>query len=369
MGSVSSSSSYLKIVGLNDGTSQSQLLIGTINALYYIGVVIGSLVVASFSDLVGRRKAIVSTAFIALATLAFFATLQNFAWALIGRSCLGLAIGAFDTVGLNWTAETAKSRRRGLSIGLTMSCAAFGACQAFFIAYGLAKSHPSEFVWRFTIAFQTIFILTIATASCILPESPRWLVRAGNYGEAHKVLSALSGDDGLEQDEHIASISGQIALMQQALIEERQNNASSSYLSMLFVQDRYRTARRTWTALFIQFSCQFCIGAGLVATYGIQLFSSGGWSAQTATLLAGFGILTQVLFGLPGAMLSDRIGRRPALIGGAFCGSVILCFIGMCGYFVTEHKSNDLAKAKQFGVGTVALVLLWSAQFGMTWCK
>lgn len=369
MGSVSSSPTYLKIIGLDNGTRHSQLLVGTINALYYIGVIIGSLVVASFSDLVGRRKAIVSSAIVALAVLAFFTGLQNFAWALIGRSCLGFSIGAFDTVGLNWTAEIAKSRRRGLSIGLTMSCAAFGACQAFFISYGLSRNHTGEFVWRFTIAFQTIFILAITTASCILPESPRWLVRVGHFEEARQVLSALSGDDGLELDEHNRLTSDQVASMQQALAEERQNNASSNYLNMLFSQDRYHTPRRTWTALFIQFSNQFCIGAGLVATYGIQLFSLGGWSADTASLLAGFGILTQVLFGIPGALLSDKVGRRPAMITGAFSGSVILCFIGMCGYFVVKYADNDPAKAKQYGSGTVALVLLWSAQYGMTWCK
>lgn len=367
MGSVSALPSYLRIVGLDDGSQNSELLIGTINALYYIGVIIGSLIIGSYSDRVGRRKAIVSSAICALVVLAIFSALQNFAWALVGRLCLGLFIGAFDTAGLNWTAETAKSHRRGLAIGLAMSCASFGACQSFFISYGLSKHYHGQFVWRFTIAFQSVYILIITTLCFVLPESPRWLVRVGRFKEARDVLSCLSGDDGLPAPTSDNEINDQLRAMQQALTEERLNKASASYLKMLFRRDHYRTARRTWTALFIQFSTQFCIGAGLVATYGIRIFGSGGWSTDTATLLAGFGILTQAVFGVPGAMLSDKIGRRPAMIGGALLGSVVLVFIGMCGYFVTKYSGSDITKAKQFSAGTVALVLLWSAQFSMTW--
>lgn len=369
MGSISTLPSYLRAVGLDDGTTHSQLLVGTINALYYIGVVVGSLIVGSYSDKVGRRKAIVSSAIIALVVLVVFAALRTFAWALIGRMCLGLCIGAFDTVGLNWTAETAKSRRRGLAIGLAMSAAACGASQAFFISYGLTRQYSGEFVWRFTIAFQTVFILTITTASFILPESPRWLVRVGLFEEARNVLSDLTKDNNVNNPEHNKNIEDEVMAMHQALTEERENNASTSYLKMLFARDRYSTARRTWTALFVQFSNQFCIGAGLVATYGIQIFASGGWSGDVASLLAGVGILTQVLFGLPGALLSDKVGRRPAMVVGAFTGSVVLCFVGMSGYFVNKYADSDPAKAKHFSTATVALVLLWSAQYGLMWCK
>jgi MFS family permease len=83
---------------------------------------------------------------------------------------------------------------------------------------------------------------------------------------------------------------------------------------MLFRRDHYSTARRTWSALFVQFATQFCIGAGLVATYGIIIFQTSGWSSNLAALIAGVGIITQAVFGLPGALLADKMGRRPAMI-------------------------------------------------------
>jgi MFS family permease len=202
MGGVSSQKSYLEIVGLADGSQYSQLLIGTINALYYIGVMTGALLIGSISDRIGRRKACVCSGILALVAVAIFTTLQNFSWAVGGRMFVGLATGAFDAVGLNWSAETAKSKRRGLAFGLIMSCAALGASQSYFITYGLSKHKTGEFIWRFTIAFQAIYIMFIMTFSFLLPESPRWLVRVGLYDEAREVLSALTDDDGLPPIEH-----------------------------------------------------------------------------------------------------------------------------------------------------------------------
>jgi MFS family permease len=372
MGGVSAQPSYLKRVSLNDGTSHSQLLVGTINAVYYVGVVVGAIIIASVSDRIGRRKACVCSGLVGIVAVGVVCSLQNFSWALWARFFNGLATGSFDAVGLNWTAETAKSKRRGLAFGLLMSCAAFGASKSYFIIFGLSRHMTGEFVWRFTLAFQAVYMLIILVAAFLLPESPRWLVLAGHYEEARSVLTDLSGPGGLSEAEHQAAIDGELSAIHSALEEERAHSASTSYLQMLFTNDHYSTARRTWTALFVQFACQLMIGAGLVATYGISIFQAGGWSAETASLLAGVSIITQAVFGLPGALLADVVGRRPAMIGGALLSSIILAFIGMCGHFVDANaraEQQDISKTRTYASATVALVLLWSAQFGMNWCE
>ena len=369
MGSVSSQPAYLSLVGLDDGTSRSQLLIGTINALYYVGVMGGALVIGSFSDRVGRRKACVTAGIFALTSVAIFAALRNFAWALGGRIFMGLCVGAFDAVGLNWSAETAKSNRRGLALGLAMSSAAFGASQSYFISYGLSNQQQSAFVFRFTIAFQVIFMIYVMTASFLLPESPRWLVKVGLYDEARYILSAMSRDDELEAGEHRRKVDADVWAIRRAIEEEREQNATTSYLGMLFTRDKFSTARRSWTAIFVQFAAQFMVGASLVATYGIQIFQSGGWTGKLPALLAGIGIVTQAVFGLPGAILADKIGRRAALVGGSFFGSLLLMFIGMCGYYVSKLSPEHPVLAKNYSTAVIALLLIWCAQFGLTWCK
>jgi MFS family permease len=179
----------------------------------------------------------------------------------------------------------------------------------------------------------------------------------------------MNQDDKLEASEHGRKVDADVWTIRRAIEEERKQNATTSYLGMLFTRDKFSTARRSWTAIFVQFAAQFMVGASFVATYGIQIFQSGGWTGRLPALLAGIGIVTQAVFGLPGAILSDKIGRRPALVGGSFFGSILLMFIGMCGFYVSKYASDDAVLAKKFSTAVIALLLLWCAQFGLTWCK
>ncbi|KAK7414952.1 hypothetical protein QQX98_006277 [Neonectria punicea] len=366
MGSVSSIPSYLARIGLNDGTKHSELLIGVVNAIYWVGVIIGALLISPISDSIGRRRALVCAGVYAMIIIPIFAALQNFAWALCLRFLNGLATGAFDAVGLNWSAESSASNHRGRAIGLHMCCAALGASQAYFLIYGIAKATDGEIVWRFPIAYQCFFVLLVLTLVWFLPESPRWLVRVGLAEEAREVLIAMQADRA-DAAEVAASVDDEVAAIQHALDQELANNSSATYFSMLFAKDEYQTARRTWSALFVQFATQAMVGVGVVSGYGIKIFQTGGWSDDLAALLAGVGIVIQAAFGFPGALYADKIGRRSAFIYGALAGSILLAFIGMCGHFVAKNAETNTALTKSYSSAVVALVMIWSAQFGLTW--
>ncbi|CAK7237064.1 hypothetical protein SBRCBS47491_009849 [Sporothrix bragantina] len=364
MGSVSSTSSYLKVVNLADGTPHTTLLVGVINALYWVGVIIGALFIGPFSDIVGRRRAIVCAGIYGIIVIPIFASLQSFGWALALRFLNGLATGSFDSVGLNWAAEAADARMRGWSTGIQLACAAFGGSQSFFLVYGIGKATQSQLVWRFPIAYQCVFVLFVSTLVWFLPESPRWLVRVGLTEEAREVMIAM-GADRADADTVARYADEAVAAISAALEEEVANNASATYVKMFFAKDEYKTVRRTWSALFVQFATQAMVGVGVVSGYGNQIFVAGGWSADLATLLAGIGIVVQALFGLLGAFYADRFGRRCSFIYGSLLGAILLALIGMCGHYVATE--TDPARVKAYSSAVIALVFLWSAVFGFTW--
>ncbi|KAK6222528.1 hypothetical protein QIS74_04230 [Colletotrichum tabaci] len=365
MGSISSLAPYLATVGLADGSKHAKFLVGLINSLYWVGVVVGALFVGGFSDKVGRRRAIVFTGLFAVVVVPVFASLQNFTWALVTRFANGLATGSFDSVGLNWSAETVDPRHRGRTIGFHMSCAAMGAAIAYFIPFGLNKHSSGDVVWRLPLAFQLLFVLVVLCVVCFLPESPRWLVQVGLTDVARDVLLAVKHCDSPEELPALVEI--ELESVSKTIEMERRHSSSTSYWAMFTVPDNLRTARRTWSAIFVQFATQAMVGSGFVSGYGIQIFETGGWSPDLAALLAGLAIVTQAVFGMPGAIFSDKLGRRKAMIGGAAVGAVILALIGMCGYFVDKHSESNPALAKSYGSATVALVFLWCAVFGATW--
>ena len=73
-----------------------------------------------------------------------------------------------------------------------------GICFSYWLDFGFSFLDPATIAWRFPIAFQIFFALTILLFILELPESPRWLILKGKEDEALSVLSALNdlpGDD------------------------------------------------------------------------------------------------------------------------------------------------------------------------------
>ncbi|KAJ5698493.1 Low-affinity glucose transporter [Penicillium macrosclerotiorum] len=370
MGSVSSVPGFLEEVGLTGSDHHTQVLIGVVNSIYWIGVVAGALFSGWLSDKIGRRRAIVTAGIYGLVIIPILVALQNFSWALVLRLLNGVFTGAFDSVGLNLSAESVHHRYRGIVIGAQLVCAASGAGLIYFIIYGLSGHANSDVIWRFPLAFQLVWVIIILSLIYFIPESPRWLAQVGLVDEARQVLLLYESAEQPEEAGTVEEIvEANLKTIRDTIQGEIENASSSTYWDMFTKQDELKTARRTWSALFVQFGTQAMAGVGIVTGYGIQIFETGGWSSQTAALLTGVSIFTQAVFGIPGAILADKIGRRRAMYYGASIGSGLLMLIGMCGYFVYQNKVTNPDLAKSYGTVTVALTLIWCAVFGMTWCK
>jgi MFS family permease len=372
MGSITSVPSYLKTIGLTTSTSGERLLIGFIGALYFVGVMLGALISGWLSDKVGRRRALICASVWGCIIVPIFAASQNLGWVISTRILNGVATGAFDSIGLNWCAETVSHKKRGRSIGFQLCSAAVGASSCYFIIYGMIKQHTGEIVWRFPMAFQLVCFVSVLILVPLLPESPRWLVKVGMHNEAQLVLIAMAHDNVPSNEDAQAAQRAaalEVATIAAALEEERAEKSSASYFSMFLKRDRMHTLRRTWSAFFIQFATQAFLATGYLAGYGIVIFETSGWSSDTAALLAGMVILTQAVCGLGGAFLADRLGRRVAMMTGTLSGAVFLSLLGMCAYFVAEYAESDPGRAKAFGNGALVLTLLWGAQYGLTFCE
>lgn len=67
-----------------------------------------------------------------------------------------------------------------------------GVCFSYWLDFGFSFLDPATIAWRFPIAFQIFFALTVLLFILELPESPRWLILKGHEDEALSVLSALN---------------------------------------------------------------------------------------------------------------------------------------------------------------------------------
>lgn len=101
-----------------------------------------------------------------------------------------------------------------------------------FMGLASSQSEPSEFSWRWPIAFQGVFCVIILIVLPWLPESPRWLVSHDRADEAQHVFARLAGKNGLPSDHpHVVT---QLHEIKQNVAEER------------------RIGEATWTEVFTE---------------------------------------------------------------------------------------------------------------------
>ena len=188
---------------------------GVVTSIYEIGCLFGAIFILGTGDLLGRRRAIIMGGFIMILGVIIQVTCKKghsqLAQFIIGRVVTGVGNGINTSMIPTYQAEMSKTSNRGLLICIEGGIIAFGSLIAYWIDYG-ASYGSDDLSWRFPIAFQCVFALTVSVAMIWLPESPRYLLTQERYEEAERVISAIRGyeldsaDTKMERDVILDSI-------------------------------------------------------------------------------------------------------------------------------------------------------------------
>ena len=158
--------------------------IGVVSAIGLLGYLVGSAICGFVADRIGRKKTILFTLILysifsasrgLSKTLSLFALLNFFTW---------FFVGAESSTVPPYLAELWPSRIRGKLVGWMM--AFFGAGIALSSVWALLTIPTLG--WRWALFLTAPFALIGGVMRSVLPESPRWLIRAGRPSEAETVL-------------------------------------------------------------------------------------------------------------------------------------------------------------------------------------
>ena len=310
-----------------------------------IGTVIGAFGVGRPSDKLGRKITLIILGFLFLISAAGCAFAPDWLTLVVMRGIGGLAIGGASVVVPLYIVEIAPGPVRGRLVALNQFNIVLGILVSFISNYlvALAIDHgtcvwtwceqvANWFVsepmgaesvkWRLMLGVESfpaiLFILLLFT----IPESPRWLVRAGRKEEALGVLGGI-GDP--QPEKTLADISESLAAVR---VGENVPLFQKKYLWPIFL---------AWAvAMFNQLS-----GINAINYYAPRIFEQfiGSHAALAATV--GLGSVN-MLFTILAFFFIDRYGRRVLLMFGAI-GTTIMHFIAAWQISLGENASAPIA--------------------------
>ena len=185
----------------------SEELIGWANSCALIGCLVGSVVSGAISDRFGRKKLLIAAAvlFAVSSVLTGWANVfRSFVtWRIVG----GVAIGIASNVSPTYIAEISPAPWRGRMVTLNQLTIVVGILAAQIINWLIAEKVPvgastemirqswnGQYGWRWMFTAVTVPAVIFFLTSLFIPESPRWLAKAGDPEQARRTLARIGGD-------------------------------------------------------------------------------------------------------------------------------------------------------------------------------
>lgn len=270
-----------------------------------IGTVIGSLLAGWPAEKYGRKKVLQGIGLIYLTTSLVTALTSNWELFVLFRFIGGIGVGASSVVGPMYISEISPAKSRGRLVALFQFNIVSGILIAFVSNYLLFG--VSDDAWRWMLGVQAFPSLLFFVMVFTVPESPRWLVKVDNVGEAKKVF-----DDVGEAHPEIA-----VKTIQESLHLEKGMKKESLFNGKYNKPILYVVA----LAMFNQLS-----GINAIMYYAPRIFEMTGLAKDTALLQAVSIGATNMIFTLLAISVIDKFGRKTLLIIGSV-GMVL--FLGL----------------------------------------
>ncbi|KAI1318409.1 general substrate transporter [Xylariaceae sp. FL0255] len=342
-------------------TKNNSTLQGIVTSLYEIGCLFGAIFILTVGDQLGRRRAVIMGGIImiigTLIQITAFPGHSPLGQFIFGRIVTGVGNGINTSTIPTYQAECSKTSNRGLLICIQGGIIAFGTLIAYWIDYG-SSFGPAGLVWRFPIAFQIVFGLTLSICMFWLPESPRWLLTHERYEDANKVIAALRG---YEIDSHDTALERDVIL--DSIRASGVFGGKSTPVKALFTKGKTQHFRRMLLGASSQFMQQVGGCNAVIYFFPIlcETFITPG-DHNKALLLGGVNSIVYALFvriclATVSWFLIERVGRRKLFIWGTIGQglSMVLAFAAL------------IPGTKSAAIGTCVALFTYIASFGATW--
>lgn len=313
-------------------------LIGLATASAILGCIPGAMSAGFISDRFGRRRVLFFCAILYAVSGILSAIPQTFPQFIAARVLSGIAIGVSSMICPVYIAEIAPPQWRGRLGSLFQLGIVTGIFVTLFINGWIKR--PSDAVWNTAYGWRWMLAAEAAPAFLFLlllipiPESPRWLIKAGIDDQARGILERVGGP---------VYATEEIAAVKQVLGQEQGSFGelfSRTYRLPLII------------AIVLMLGSQFS-GINAIMYYSTEIFQNATGNTDAAFTSSVWIGLVNLVATFIAICFVDKAGRKPLLLIGNAIQVVALVIVGII-YARSPHSPALLG-----------FVILYTAAFAM----
>ncbi|KAF2106479.1 MFS transporter [Lophiotrema nucula] len=326
------------------GYTHTTNMIGALNGVNSAGAILGCLINSWTCEKYSRKYSMMFGSIVLIVGGALCSGAVNMAMFLVGRFIAGWGAGMLACAVPMYQAEVSTPETRGAMVCVTGIAYALGYTLAGWMGFACfflpADSPHAQFAWRFPLAFQCVFPLTVLAGSKLIPFSPRWLLQQGRRDEALEVVKKLHATP---KDPH------HIKAREEFFLIEKQYELDSQLLVRPF--ELFRTPanrRRALVGFLLMWGDQF-LGIFVMTNYGVLIYGSLGLTGFVPLLLNACWTSFTIVGNVWTAFYIDKFGRRTfMLIGSTGCVVCVTCLCALTAEFLGTTNIAGLRAAVFF---------------------
>ncbi|MCF8225670.1 MAG: sugar porter family MFS transporter [Bacteroidales bacterium] len=296
-----------------------------------LGAIAGAFGSGAFTDRYGRIRVLITVAlFFALSCL--LTALSTTPVVFVSARVLGgLAVGAASVLSPMYVAEVSPPDKRGMLVSVYQLAIVFGILISYLINYLL---HDVENNWRWMFAVGVAPSVLFFTGLFFIPETPRWLYKAGRTDEARNVLFKVGGEKFASQ--------GMVEIAESL----KETAPSLSYITLF----RSGYKKVIWIGFFLAILVQVS-GINTIVDYAPKILLAAGVEIGNALLQTSLIGLINFIFTFVAIFFIDKAGRRFLYLLGSAGMVITLIMIAITFYLEVQ------------GIFTLICIMLFIAFF------
>ena len=300
--------------------------VGWAQSCALLGCLAGALASGVLSDRLGRKPILIAAAANFVASSVGIAFAGSFPVFVLWRILGGVSIGLASNISPMYISEIAPASRRGLLVAINQLTIVIGILAAQFVNWLIARPVPDGIAaeafaltwnvvsgWRWMFAACAVPSLLFFLTSLWVPESPRWLCKAGADGRALRTLERIGGP---------AYAAAALADIKATLVDE------DKHVRIHELIDK-RVLGLLGLGIFLAVFQQWC-GINVIFNYASEIFKQAGFNMNDALSGSVATGVVNLVFVFVALFTVDRLGRKPLMLFGAAGLALIYMVIGYC---------------------------------------